>query len=108
MISDQGSKERAAIAAARALGARYARKADKVIGRLKISSGAVAKHYFDLAKELEAGLSRRSGGAEGIYAGGISVADKEMEEADPDRVAPAFTRGQFDNHGGLDSTGEWV
>jgi len=96
LISDQGSKERAAIAAARALGARYARRADKTVGRLSISASQISQHYYDLAKELQKTLGRLTGGADGMYAGGISVADKAAETADPDRVAPAFSAGQFD------------
>lgn len=96
LISDQGSKERAAIAAARALGARYARRADKTVGRLSISMSQISKQYFDLAKELQKTLGRLTGGASGMYAGGISVADKDTEIADTDRVAPAFTVGQWD------------
>lgn len=96
LISDQGSKERAAIAACRALGARYARRADKTVGRLSISASQISKHYYDQAKELEKTLGRLTGGATGMYAGGISQADKNAEIADTDRVAPAFAVGQFD------------
>lgn len=96
LISDQGSKERAAIAAARALGARYARKADKTVGRLSISMSQISQHYFDLATELGKTLGRLTGGANGMYAGGISESDKDSEIADTDRVAPAFSIGQFD------------
>ncbi len=99
LLSDEGSKERAAISAARAIGANYARKSDKKIGRLAISMGQVAQHYFDLADELEKGLDRRTGGATGIYAGGIRESDKLIDEQDPDRVAPAFAVDQFDNPG---------
>lgn len=109
LLAAEGSKERAAIAGARAIGARYARKADKKVGRLSISHATVAKHYFDLAAELERNMRNRPGGASGLYAGGIEASDKETEEADTDRVAPAFSRGQFDNDGlGADSTGDWL
>lgn len=104
LISDEGSKERAAIAAARALGARYARRADKKIGRLSINASQIAKSFFDLANELEKGLGRKAGGSDGIYAGGISISDKRTEEADSDRVAPAFAKGQFDNPGSPNSS----
>ena len=105
LIVDEGSKERAAIAAARALAAKFARRSDKVVGRLRIAMSQVADHYFDLADNLEKGLSRRSGGASGIYAGGISRSDKQSEEADTDRVDPGFERQQFDHPGtGTSST----
>ena len=95
LLSDHGSKERAAIAAARALGAKYARKSDKTVGRFSISASQISKNYFELAKQLEQQLSRTVGGV-AMYAGGISIADKDTEKADTDRVAPAFERGQFD------------
>ena len=104
LLSDHGSKERAAIAAARALGAKYARKSDKTVGRLSISASQISKNYYELAKELERNLSRTVGGT-ALYAGGISQSDKDSEEDDTDRVAPAFTRGQFDVVG-LNSTGD--
>ena len=104
LLADHGSKERAAIAAARALGAKYARKSDKTVGRLSISASQISRQYFETAKELERNLSRSVGGV-ALYAGGISQADKDTEEADTDRVSPAFARGQFDVVG-LDSTGD--
>lgn len=99
LLASEGSKERAAIAGARALGARFARRADKQIGRLRIASGRVSDNFFKLATELEKGLSRRAGGSDGIYAGGISISDKESEESDTDRVDPGFERHQFDHEG---------
>lgn len=50
-----------------------------------------------------AGLSRVSTGT--IYAGGISVADKQNNEAKTDRVTPRFMRGQFDFPGTIEQTG---
>lgn len=97
LLADEGSKERASIAGARAIAARYARRASKKIGRLSIDSSKIADAYFKLAEQLEAGLGRRAGGTEGIYAGGISRSDKLTEEQDEDRVDPTFARGQFDN-----------
>lgn len=107
LLSDQGSKERAAIAAARALGARYARKVDKQVGRLRISASQTAKHFFELADQLAQTLAMKAGGAGGMYAGGISILDKQTEAADTDRVSPAFARDQFSivNAGG--STDRW-
>ena len=104
LISDQGSKERAAIAAARALGARYARLADKSVGRLSISASQISEHYYKLASELQKTLSRLTGGANGMYAGGITRSDKDSEIADTDRVAPAFASGQFDAVSSLDGS----
>jgi hypothetical protein len=52
------------------------------------------KHYKELAKTLDqrrSSTALASGGA-GVYAGGISIADKETRSSDTDRIAPAFTR----------------
>ena len=95
LLSDHGSKERAAIAAARALGAKYARKADKTVGRFSISASQISKNYYALADQLAKTLDTIVGGL-ALYAGGISIADKDTEKADTDRVVPAFERGQFD------------
>ncbi len=51
-----------------------------------------------------AGLSQISSGT--LYAGGISVADKQTAETDSDRVSPRFARDMFRFDGTLDpSTG---
>ncbi len=44
-----------------------------------------------------AGLTRQSAGR--LYAGGISIADKQAKESDTDRVAPRFGRGMMDSPG---------
>lgn len=51
------------------------------------------QHYMLIAKELDlrASTSASSSGQGGVFAGGISKADKEAREADTDRVEPAFT-----------------
>jgi len=40
------------------------------------------------------GIARGSSGT--LYAGGISKSDKQLDEADSDRVQPRFKRGQFE------------
>lgn len=49
-----------------------------------------------------AGVSRSAVGQP--YAGGISVADKQSNESNTDRVKPRFMRGQFDFPGTIDQT----
>lgn len=58
----------------------------------------MAKAYMALALRLE-GEAIAAAGADGIYAGGISVADKEAVASNTDRVKPAFARGMHDNQG---------
>lgn len=56
----------------------------------------MAKAYLALAQRLEA-EAIAGAGSEGIYAGGISAADKESVESNTDRVKPAFARGMHDH-----------
>jgi hypothetical protein len=78
----------AAAYACEAVSAKYARQVDKMVGRLRISATAKAQQYRDLS----AMLKRRAALGTGIYAGGLSVNDKQSTEQDSDRVAPVFTR----------------
>lgn len=61
------------------------------VGDLTISGTQTS--YAALAKSLRA----RADTAVTPFVGGISVADKDTQEADTDRVTPAFTRTLFDN-----------
>lgn len=103
LLESEGSKYAAAAEAARTIAAHYARRVDRTIGRLRISMQQASERYFTLADKLDdeaASGAAGSVGMSGMYAGGISIADKEAEEADTDRTLPDFYRGQFDNHGG--------
>lgn len=64
-----------------------AKLVDKSVGDLKLSLSQRYKNYMDVVAKLE----DRAGAAKGLpYAGGISVADKTVKEANSDRVKPAF------------------
>jgi len=60
------------------------------------------QNYRDLAGSMRK-QALRSGGIT-IYAGGISVSDKEANEDNDDMVTPAFTRGMFDDSFAIDKT----
>jgi hypothetical protein len=47
---------------------------------------------------MEARGSARGGVILGIYAGGISIQDKNTQQQDPDRVRPQFQLRMFDNY----------
>lgn len=92
MLDVYGSVQQSAIAAARALSARYSRQADKWVGDLKILASQRSKHYRDLAEMLESA----SVSAFGVpSAGGIRISQKEAAVGDADRVQPSFTSGMF-------------
>jgi hypothetical protein len=97
LLSAHGSVNGAAIAAAEAVMAKYARKVDKAVGDLRISYSQRVEHYA----KLVATLKRKVAITAVPFAGGISLSDKLAREQDDDRVPPAFTRD-------LDSVDEMV
>ncbi len=82
-------------ASARKVAAEFTRQVrTKTVGALSISYAARAQEYRDLADDLRQQASTKI--ALAVYAGGISRADKELQEADTDWDKPAFTRGMTD------------
>lgn len=73
---------------------KFAQKADMTEGKLSIKLSQRAKAYHDKAKDLR--MLATMGGAL-PSAGGISVAAKQANDDDTDRVPPAFWRGMLDN-----------
>jgi hypothetical protein len=89
LLTEESTVYLAAAAAARAIGAKYARQVDKAVGDLRLSASQRAAHYRDLA----ATLTRRAQIAGAVpFAGGISAASKQTLNDDTDRVRPAFSR----------------
>lgn len=100
LVTEAGNKQKAAALAAESIGAYYARRVDRTIGKLRIAMNQASEHYFALAKRLRAEQSRSVAG----YAGGLSEAEKETDRADTDLAQPAFRVAQFDYTGFEDST----
>lgn len=93
----------AAALVADGIAAKYARRVDKSVGDLSLADSQKQTHYAGLALRFRAQAGRRSAT---IYAGGISVSDKQTTEADSDRVVPQFRMGMTDNPNvATDSTG---
>lgn len=88
-----GSKYLAAAAAAEQIGASFAGRSDKTVGKLSLSQGSAGQRYFELARRLryESALFASP------YAGGISADDKATDRQDSDNVRPAFESGQFED-----------
>jgi hypothetical protein len=65
------------------------------------NGAAMAKEYRAIAARLEGEIIAGMGaiGAGGVYAGGISVTDKESVASNTDRVEPVFTIGMMDSPG---------
>lgn len=77
------------------LAAKWSRLADKSVGSLSISYSQRQKNMAELAQRLRR-MSATLSSTVAPYAGGISVSDKESQEEDDDRTAPAFSVGMHD------------
>jgi hypothetical protein len=79
----------------RNLSAELARQVDIVQGELKTNYSNRAKAYMLLSRRYEFFASVRGLGV--VYGGGLSIADKQAQESNTDRVSPNFTIGMMDN-----------
>ncbi len=96
LLATEGGLFRAAAAAAEALAAKFARKAEGSQGPDRIVPSDRANHLRRIAAQL------RSAAAASCVpsAGGISATAKDRASSNPDRAEPAFKRGQLDHpHG---------
>lgn len=90
---------KAAVTACKTIAATFARKADRAVGDLFVKFSKKYDQYIALSQQLEIRAKRETAG---IYAGGISRADKKTQDQDTDRVKPAFHKDQWDNpRGGI-------
>lgn len=96
-IGEEGTIYGAASLACESLAAVYADKVDKSAGDLSISLSHKYEHYKTLGEQFR--VTAKSKGAPALYAGGISVSDKDTQESDSDRVTPDFYKEQFDYQG---------
>lgn len=87
-----GSKYKAAASVARAIAAKFSRKADTDMGQLSIRHSQKAKAYLELAAEIDASVGLDAGRVGSIA---ISRADRATEREDTDRPEPAFATGMF-------------
>ena len=94
----EGGVYYAAATVARSIAASFSRRVDFEVSKdLKVFYAKAAGNYNTLADKYAAKASRVSAMP---YAGGISVSDKETQEADTDRVEPVFSKTDFmDNEG---------
>lgn len=98
LLSQDGNIYSAAASIAEHLAGRYGQQADsKKVGDLAITYGQRSKEFATRAAGLRRQAMLRSLTP---YAGGISQADKLVQEQDTDRVQPAFAIGMTDIPGG--------
>lgn len=85
----------AAAECCRSLAAKFSRSVDQAAGATRAAFSQLAKAYNAKAADFEAKAA--AAGSALPYAGGISVADKQRQEMDPDRVQPQFDLGMDDD-----------
>lgn len=94
-IDQEGSPEFAAVCVAEAIAAKVARRVTQGGAGVTQALSDIFTHYKELAKDLLA-KANVSGGVT-VYAGGLSVTEKELDHQDADLVQPYFERGQMQN-----------
>lgn len=87
-----GNLYRAAADAAAAIAAYYAGQVDVRVGILSSSNSQKTQQFAELATALRKRAEERVTSSAVPFAGGISVAVKEVAEENTDRVEPSFTR----------------
>ena len=94
-LAQRGSIWGAAAMACRSIATNKSRLSDTVTGELRTMYSSQAKAYNARAAQYEDFAAVRSGALPIV--GGVSVTEKLNQEADPDRVTPAFNRNMTDN-----------
>jgi hypothetical protein len=87
----------AAIECARAVIGKYTRQVNKTSGDLSIQAASRATQYRDLIRDLTTQAQRHLVAVP--YVGGISAADKTLDEQNSDIVQPSFAKGFMDDPG---------
>ena len=92
----ENTNQEAAAACCEIMATKYAGEADikaGASGELSIKMSQLSNQFNERAKALRAQSAKLAG----PYAASISIAGKEAQEEDTDRVEPAFSRDKFDN-----------
>jgi len=79
-----------------AIASKFSRLANQAIGDMRVDLFQKAENARLQAEELRT-LAGRENLVPVPYAGGISIADKDIDRANSDRVDPFFTTAQFAN-----------
>jgi hypothetical protein len=104
LLTAKGSVYAAAIAACDALIGKYSRDVDVRFGPSSESNSQRKDAYKLLKTQLKSAAI--SNGVALPFSGGISIADKQTQEGDSDRVLPNFTKNQFDYPGDASELGD--
>ena len=93
ILSTHSNPLNAAIVICRNLTAKYSSMASQSIGSVSVSYGDISKKYQSLVVELKAMLADQAG----IYAGGLSQAEKDTDADDDDLTQSTFKRDTITN-----------
>lgn len=85
----------AAIQCCESIAAKFTRMSDEKVGTVDVKFSQKAKQYTAMRDTLRQRLALNDATP---YAGGISQADKHANDANADRVNPAFTKNMMENH----------
>ena len=88
--------------AAKILSRKFAMKADKTSGSVRVNYQERARTWMQISEDLKRDAASNSTAKP--YFGGISKSDKTRQQQDTDRTKPSFSKGMFDfnqgdNHG---------
>lgn len=97
-ISTEANSLFAASRISHAIGAMFSRDSDKEVGDLRLSLSQRSKQYKNLSDDLKE-RGKVSGGTTGVYAGGLSIAEKITDIQDTDLTQPKFTRKKHEHPG---------
>lgn len=84
----------ASIRCCEAIMMKFARLVDESVGQVKLAFNQKYKAYQAMVKELKQRLATEDASP---YCGGISISDKQIQDANQDRVRPDFTKHMMED-----------
>lgn len=93
LLVEEGGPDFAAPCAANAIAAKVARRVTQNAGGVSQNLSDLFTHFNTLAKKLLA----KANASTTVWAGGLSVSEKQLDRQDQDLIQPYFERGQFTN-----------
>lgn len=97
LLGEFGDVYETAGSVAETLAAKFAREVTHSGDGLSYSGDQLFKHYSDLSSRLRKLAARRRRSGAGPYVGGISYREREIADADPDKVPSAFRSNMHDH-----------
>ena len=99
LVDEFGDVYTAAGSVAESLAAKFAREVTHSGDGLSYSGNQLYQHYTDLAERLRRLAARRRRSGAGPYVGGISHRERELADADMDKIPTSFRSHMHDHPG---------